>query len=135
MLCIHRATGGCTVPIVRSEDAPTFDLEGSIVTGLASPQRGATETMTYRVSLGPDSALPPHRHDHEEVFYLAAGSLTAVLDGREHAVELGDSVIIPAGVLHHSFTSERSAELIVAMPCGTTFIRPDGDRGVPPWGV
>ena len=123
------------MPIVRSEDAPTFDLEGSIVTGLASPQRGATETMTYRASLAPDSALPPHRHDHEEVFYLAAGSLTAVLDGREHAVEVGDSVIIPTGVLHHSFTGERPAELIVAMPSGTAFIRPDGDRGVPPWGV
>lgn len=123
------------MPIVRSQDAPTFDLEGSIVTGLASPQRGATETMTYKVSLAPNAALPPHRHDHEEVFYLSAGSLTAVLDGEELAVEFGDSVIIPAGVLHHSFAGERPAELIVAMPSGTVFIRPDGDRGVPPWGA
>jgi quercetin dioxygenase-like cupin family protein len=135
MLCIHRTTGGRNVPIVRSQEAPTFDLQGSIVTGLASPTRGATETMTYKVSLPPNGSLPPHRHDHEEVFYLSAGSLTAVLDGREFAVELGDSVIIPAGVLHHSFAGERPAELIVAMPSGTAFIRPDGDRGVPPWGA
>jgi quercetin dioxygenase-like cupin family protein len=112
MLCIHRTTGGRNVPIVRSQEAPTFDLQGSIVTGLASPTRGATETMTYKVSLPPNGSLPPHRHDHEEVFYLSAGSLTAVLDGREFAVKLGDSVIIPAGVLHHSFAGERPAELI-----------------------
>lgn len=123
------------MPIVRSQDAPTFELEGNIVTGLASPGRGATETMTYKVSLAPNQELPQHRHDHEEVFYLSAGSLTAVLDGQEYAVELGDTVIIPAGVLHHSFAAERPAELIVAMPSGTAFIRPDGDRGVPPWGA
>lgn len=123
------------MPIVRSQDAPTFDLQGNTVTGLASPGRGAAETMTYKVALEPDSALPQHRHDHEEVFYLASGSATAVLDGEEYPVAVGDTVIIPAGVLHHSFTVEQAAELVVAMPSGTRFIKPDGEGSLPPWGV
>ena len=123
------------MPIVRSQDAPTFDLQGNRVTGLASPERGATEIMTYKVSLGPDSALPQHRHDHEEVFYLASGSLTAVLDGEEVPVGTGDTAIIPAGVLHHSYTGGEAAELVVGMLSGTKFIKPDGDQSVPAWGV
>ncbi len=122
------------MPMARSADDPTFDLEGARITGLASPGRGAAETIMYRIDLEPDSALPSHRHDHEEVFHLARGSLTSVLDGEEHAVSVGDTVIIPAGTLHHAFTGAEAAELLVAMPAGTLFIRPDGERGVPPWG-
>jgi quercetin dioxygenase-like cupin family protein len=122
------------VAIVRSNEAPTFDLQGSTVTGLAAPARGAVECMTYKVALPAGGALPHHRHDHEEVFYLASGSVTTVLDGVAFDIERGDTVIIPAGVVHHSVAGGADAELIVAMPSGTKFIRPDGDESIPPWG-
>jgi quercetin dioxygenase-like cupin family protein len=122
------------VPIVRSTDAPTFDLQGSTVTGLASPSRGATETMTYTIAMPADATLPRHRHDHEEVFYVSAGALVAVLGEDQTPVGAGDAVIIPAGVWHHSFTESESATLVVAMPSGTRFMPVDGGDRLPPWG-
>jgi quercetin dioxygenase-like cupin family protein len=123
------------MPILKFDDAPEFDLAGAGVRGLASPSRGAIETMCYRVVLEPGQMLPPHRHDHEEVFHVVSGSLTAVLDGKETAVAEGDTVMIPAGTLHRSFTRESERAVVLAMmPVGTIMIRPDGEQVRPPWG-
>lgn len=122
------------MPVARSADDPWFDLQGNRITGLASPSRGAAETMMYRVSVRPESALPAHRHDHEEVFHLLSGRITWVGDGEEHVVEQGDTVMIPAGVLHHAYTAADPAEMLVAMPSGTLFIPESGEGRVPPWG-
>jgi len=122
------------MPVARSADNPTFDLGGNTITGLASPSRGASETMTYRISIPAGSALPPHRHDHEEVFHVVSGAMTSVLGEEGHEVAAGDTVIIPAGLPHRGFAGPEGAELLVAMPVGTRFIREDGEESVPPWG-
>ncbi len=123
------------MPVARSSDDPTFDMSGNTITALASPTRGAAETIMYRIDLRAGGALPPHRHDHEEVFHLVSGSMTSVLEGVEHAVEPGDTVIIPAGTLHHGFTGDEDARMLVAMPVGTLFIREGEEGSVPPWGT
>jgi quercetin dioxygenase-like cupin family protein len=124
------------MPILRFEDAPRFDLNGIAVRGLASPSRGATETMTYRVDLASAQRLPEHRHDHEEVFHVLEGRLTVSLDGEETMLGPGDTVMIPAGVSHLSYTAEGDeASLLAVMPSGTIMIRPDGERVGPPWGA
>lgn len=123
------------MPVARSADDPTFELQGSRITALAAPSRGAAETIMYRISVPPEGALPAHRHDHEEVFHLVSGSLTWVGDGEEHAIEAGDTVMISAGVLHHAFTAGEPAVMLVAMPAGTLFLPEGGEGGVPPWGT
>jgi quercetin dioxygenase-like cupin family protein len=121
------------VPVLRSENAPEFDVDGIRVRGLASPSRGAHETMMYRVVMSPGDELPRHHHDHEEVFHVLSGSLLAVLDGEEHSVAEGDTVMIPPGVPHHSVAGEDGAIFLAATPTGTSMIRPDGQRVQPPW--
>jgi len=124
------------MPILRSDDAPDFDLNGMTIRGGASPSRGATETMTWRISFGPGQRLPEHTHDHEEVFHVVEGSLTTSLDGEESRIAAGDTVVIPAGVRHTSFTDDASsATLLSIMPAGTVMIRDDGERVSPPWTV
>ena len=124
------------MPILRSDDAPAFDLNGVAVRGLASPSRGATETMTYRVDLGSGQRLPEHRHDHEEVFHVIDGRLVVWLDGDETELGRGDTVMIPPGVSHFSYEAAgASATLLAVMPVGTVMIRPDGERVSPPWGA
>jgi quercetin dioxygenase-like cupin family protein len=122
------------VPILKSDDVPEFDLAGARVRGLASPGRGALETMCYRTTFPPGVRLPEHTHDHEEVFHVLSGRLTAWLDGVETVVEAGDTVMIPAGVSHLSFSGEEAAEVLSMMPVGTVMIRPDGEVVPPPWG-
>jgi quercetin dioxygenase-like cupin family protein len=122
--------------ILRSDDAPEFDLNGIMLRGGASPSRGATETMTWRITLRPGQRLPEHTHDHEEVFHVVEGSLTTSLDGDESGVAAGDTVVIPAGVRHTSFTDDAStATLLSIMPSGTVMIRDGGERVSPPWTV
>ena len=41
------------MPILKSDDVPEFDLGGARVRGLASPNRGAQETMCYRTTFPP----------------------------------------------------------------------------------
>jgi len=122
------------VPIVRSRDAPGFELAGMTVTGFAAPARGCAETTTYRIVLEEGGSLPVHRHDHEEVVHVVEGAVVQVLDGEEHDVGPGDTVIIPAGTVHYAFTRDATAALLCAMPAGTRMIREDGSESVPPWG-
>ena len=123
------------MPILKFDDAPEFDLNGIHVRGLASPGRGALETMNYRVTLAPAQRLPEHTHDHEEVFHVLSGRLTVSLDGQETALEPGDTVMIPPGVSHLSYAGDEPAEILAMMPVGTVMIRPDGEVVPPPWGT
>lgn len=61
------------MPILKSDDAPEFDLAGVRVRGLSAPSRGALETMSYLVELGPGQRLPEHTHDHEKVSHVLSG--------------------------------------------------------------
>jgi hypothetical protein len=55
------------MPILRFADAPEFDLSGIRVRGLASPSRGSTESMSYRLVVIGGLHVPAHTLDHEEV--------------------------------------------------------------------
>jgi quercetin dioxygenase-like cupin family protein len=121
------------MPIVRGSEAPEFSLPGATVIGLAARSRGSREVTTYRVRLHPFASLPPHRHDHEEVFTLLAGGVTTVLDAQEVRTEPGDTVIVPAGTEHYVVAGNVPADIIAAVPTGTVFITPDGEERVADW--
>ena len=122
------------MPILRFEDAPEFELSGVRVRGLASPSRGAVETMTYRAELASGQRLPEHTHDHEEVSHVVSGRWTVVIEAEETALGPGDTVVIPAGVVHGSYTREGDeAVILTSMPVGTLLIRADGEQVSPPW--
>jgi quercetin dioxygenase-like cupin family protein len=126
--------GGMT--ILRFDDAPVFDLSGVRIRGLSSPARGATETMTYLVELGGDQRVPDHTHDHEEVSHLVSGRWIVSIDGVDSELRPGDTAVIPAGVVHASFTLEGDeAVILTSMPVGTILIRANGERVAPPWGT
>jgi quercetin dioxygenase-like cupin family protein len=123
------------MPILYAHDAPDYELSVSArITGLAAPSRDSAELTTYRVRLEPGSAVPAHRHDHEEVFTLVAGAAMVVLDDEEHLIGPGDTVIVPAGTEHYSYSQTDHADIIAAVPAGTSFITPDGEVRLPDWG-
>ena len=121
------------MPIVRGSEAPEFSLPGAVVTGLAALSRGSAEVTTYRVRLDPLASMPAHRHDHEEVFTLLSGGVTTVLDATELPTEPGDTVIVPAGTEHYVIAGDLPADIIAAVPTGTVFITPDGEKRVADW--
>ena len=123
-----------TVPVVRADDHPSFELAGNTITGFAAPSRGATECILYRVEVPPGGGLPAHRHDHQDVFTVAAGGGTMHIDDEVHEIGPGDAVVVPTGAVHRLDAGSDGAAIVVTMLAGTRFIREDGTGSVPPWG-
>ena len=64
------------------------------------------------MALKPGEDIGLETHDHLDQFIrVEAGRGTALLDGREHALEDGSAVVIPAGTKHNIINSSRSEAL------------------------
>jgi quercetin dioxygenase-like cupin family protein len=124
------------MPVITAHDAPTFELDGTSVTGLASPSRGATHTSAWRLTLAAGAASPPHALTHEEVFVALQGRLEArYATGETETVEAGGALILPAGV---EFTlvnpADEPFEAVATLPVGGR-ATVAGEEMVPPWAV
>lgn len=65
--------------------------------------------------------LPPHRHAREaETVHVTAGELWMVIDGERRVLAVGETVHIPAGVLHEGGTlgDQPVSRLVVFSPGG-----------------
>lgn len=121
------------MPIERSSDHPIFELGGNAITSYAAPARGSEEVALYRADLPPGAGLPPHTHDHFDVFTVVAGGAVCHLGDDTEELTVGDSVVVPIGVRHYLEAGSEGASIIVAMVPGTRLIRDDGSEAVPDW--
>ena len=113
------------MPLIRSKDIRT-------ITHLAGGEISSEEEVALEAILGfqgysegtlvdhkisesmsmgdcvfePGAVVPTHHHDDvEEMFYVFEGNGTAVVDGEEHGMSIGDVLLVPRGS-HHSFRNE-----------------------------
>lgn len=121
------------MPVERSADHPTFELGGNAITSFAAPARGSEEIALYRAEVPPGGGLPPHTHDHFDVFTVVAGGGLIHLGDETVEVAVGDSVVVPIGVRHFLEAGSEGASIIVSMIAGTRLIRDDGSESVPEW--
>ena len=121
------------MPVERSADHPTHELGGNEIISLAAPSRGADEAALYRVDVPPGGGLPPHHHDHLDVFAVTRGGGTFFLGDETYELVAGDSAVVPAGVRHYLKAGSDGASIVVTMLAGTKLIRDDGSELVPPW--
>jgi quercetin dioxygenase-like cupin family protein len=122
------------MPIERAADHPTFELGGNAITSLAAPARGSDESALFRIDLPAGGALPPHHHDHFDVFTVTAGSATIHIGEEANEVVAGDAVVVPPETVHWLEAGADGASLVVTMLAHTKLIREDdGSVVVPPW--
>jgi quercetin dioxygenase-like cupin family protein len=122
------------MPVERAADHPTFELGGNAITSLAAPARGSEETALFRIDLPADGGLPPHHHDHFDVFTMLTGEVTVHLGDETASIAEGDSVVVPSNVVHWVEAGSGGASLVVTMLAHTKLIREDdGAMIVPPW--
>jgi mannose-6-phosphate isomerase-like protein (cupin superfamily) len=120
------------MPTVAAAEAPTFELDNAVITGLASPSRGASDTAVWRVRFHADVPSPPHSLTREEVFVVLEGELTARFAGREETAAAGDVLIVPRGERFSLVSRGAPAQAICALPVGGQ--AQIGDAAVtPPW--
>jgi quercetin dioxygenase-like cupin family protein len=122
------------MPVERAAEHPTFELGGNTITSLAAPSRGAQEVAMFSADLPPGGGLPPHHHDHFDVFVLTAGEGTVHIDEDTFALSPGDSVVVPTGAVHYVEAGADGASILVTMVAGTKLFREDdGSVVVPAW--
>ena len=120
--------------VIRGATAPTFSLPGLVVTGLAAPSRGSTETSVWHLVLEPGAPGVEHSMDREEVFVAVAGHALAVVDDVEAPIGTGDALVVPAG--RRFSLANPSAEpfrAVVALPAGGRASMPGQAPFIPPW--
>ena len=121
------------MPVERAADHPTFELGGNAITSLAAPARGSDETALFMIDVPPGGGLPPHHHDHFDVFTVVAGDATVHLGEETTTIAAGDSVVVPSEVVHWLDAGEAGASVVVTMLAHTKLVREDGAVIVPPW--
>lgn len=118
--------------IFRTEQNEVHSLHGNHIAGVATPTSGARQVEMWRGRMDAQSASPPHRHDTEEVVLFLKGNGRATIADREVRFQAGDTVMLPAGVLHQLF-ADTECEFVTAMPLGGTVQLPDGVVMDLPW--
>jgi mannose-6-phosphate isomerase-like protein (cupin superfamily) len=120
--------------IISKDDAPQFELDGTLATGYASPSRGAQETSVWHLELTPGTESPLHVLDREEVFLALSGRAQARLGERRYEFGAGDCLVVHPGEwfsLHNP--TNQPFEAVVCMPVGGRATLEDGQSLVPPW--
>jgi quercetin dioxygenase-like cupin family protein len=120
------------MPVITNQDAPTFDVGGAVITGLASPSRGSADVAAWRVSFRPDQPSPKHAVSRQEVFVVLDGTVTAEFAGREETAGAGEALIVPANEEFSLVARGEGAEAVCVLPVGGAAIA-DGLEFTPPW--
>ena len=120
------------MPTVVAAEAPVFELDNAVITGLASPSRGARDTAVWRVRFAPDAPSPAHTLTREEIFVVLEGALTARYAGREETAVAGDALIVPSGEEFSLVATGGPSQAICALPVGG-MARIGEEAFTPPW--
>jgi quercetin dioxygenase-like cupin family protein len=110
------------VSVYRWEDSGFEHLSQSI-----SRQAAHGETMTVaRFRLRKGTHVEAHQHANEQIATVLSGRMKFLLgDGSEHVVEAGETIILPANVLHAADVLEDSEVLDAFAPVREDWIRGD----------
>jgi quercetin dioxygenase-like cupin family protein len=78
------------------------------------PSTGAKQLTVAQAIISPGEGHSFHKHpDQEEVIYVLVGEVEQWLDRDKRILRAGDSVFIPAGMVHASFNAgERDATIL-----------------------
>jgi mannose-6-phosphate isomerase-like protein (cupin superfamily) len=120
--------------VIRHDDAPRFGLEGTEITGYASPSRGGGAVSAWKLLLHPGTTSPVHQLTRGEVFIALAGRATYEFGERAHEIGAGDAICVPPHVAFCvSNGSGEPFEAICCMAAGGQGQIGDGEPFTPPW--
>ncbi|ELZ30438.1 cupin [Halogeometricum pallidum JCM 14848] len=80
---------------------------------------GAPNFAIRRFALDAGASVPKHTNEVEHEQYVLSGTYTVGIDDEEHEVSEGDSLLIPAGVVHwYRNESDEEGSFLCAVPNG-----------------
>jgi quercetin dioxygenase-like cupin family protein len=106
---------------IRRENVVIEELDWGTLSWVSTPKgNGAKEITFIEVMLNPGKGHNFHKHpDQEELIMVKEGQVEQWLEDQKTILNPGESVFIPADVVHASFNvSEKPAQLMVVLgPC------------------
>lgn len=122
------------MPVVRGHEVHHHETPNAVMSTLASPSLGSKELSLWRVVMTAGKRGPEHRFDVEQVWTVVSGGAGVELDGEDHAVAPGDTLVFPAGAIRRIAAGQDGFEALVASRAGAHAVLADGtDKGTPPW--
>ncbi|MFC7134714.1 MULTISPECIES: cupin domain-containing protein [Salinibaculum] len=111
-----------TARIRRATDVEyqTVDAAEGLRKGvLVGEEHGAPNLAIRRFTLAPGGEVPKHTNEIEHEQYVLAGEYVVGIGDEEHTVSAGDSLHIPAGVVHwYRNEGDEEGAFICAVPTG-----------------
>lgn len=121
--------------VVHAARARRTETPNAVMTTLASPTLGGSETMSlWTVAMEQAARGPLHAFDSEQVWSVLEGEIVFSVDGVDRGLVAGDSIVIPAGTMRQ-VTAKTAAKLIVC-GSGLAIVSVEGEaesRGTPAW--
>jgi quercetin dioxygenase-like cupin family protein len=110
-------------PLIRRAeeiDYETVDAAEGVEKGvLVDESHGAPNFAIRRFTIAPGGEIPEHTNEIEHEQYVLAGAYTVGIDGEEYEVSAGDSLFIPAGVVHwYRNDGDEEGAFVCAVPNG-----------------
>jgi quercetin dioxygenase-like cupin family protein len=110
-------------PLIRRAEEIDYDpvgaADGMGKGVLIDESRGAPNFAIRRFTLDPGAAVPKHTNEVEHEQYVLSGEYVVGIDGEEYTVSEGDSLLIPAGVVHwYRNEGDESGAFLCAVPNG-----------------
>ncbi len=121
------------MPVVRHAEARRTTTPNAEMTTFASPTQGDSGMAVWQVRMDPGASGPLHSFDVEQVWAVLAGSARIELDGGEHQVGTGDTVVMPARVPRRIHAGPDGITTVVAATAGAQATAEGGDPVLPPW--
>jgi quercetin dioxygenase-like cupin family protein len=110
-------------PVVRRADQVEYEAvdaaDGLRKGVLVGPDDGAPNFALRRFTLAPGAEVPRHTNAVEHEQYVLAGEYVVGIGDEEREVGPGDSLLIPAGVVHwYRNESDEAGAFLCAVPNG-----------------
>jgi len=110
-------------PLIRRSEDIEYEVvgaaEGMRKGVLVDERRGAPNFAIRRFELDPGAEVPEHTNEVEHEQYVLSGEYVVGIGDREHTVSEGDSLLIPAGVVHwYRNEGDDPGAFICAVPNG-----------------
>ncbi|MBF6346052.1 cupin domain-containing protein [Nocardia cyriacigeorgica] len=120
--------------IIRHSETRRTETPGGVMTTLASPTQGGATLPLWRVEVAAGKSGPLHFIDAEQVWTILGGSAEITVNGADHVLSAGDTIILPPDVLRQISGGAEGFTAIVTAPAGARAGTPDGATTVvPPW--
>jgi quercetin dioxygenase-like cupin family protein len=112
-----------SLPLVRRAEDVEYEAvdaaEGLRKGVLIGEEQGAPTLALRRFTLAPGGEVPPHTNEIEHEQYVLAGEYVVGVGDEEYTVGAGDSLHIPAGVVHwYRNEGDEEGAFICAVPAG-----------------